>query len=107
MKAKLEMLKDLLHQMQVLMADGHGDDKEAGEDAMDSIGDTVDKPVVAEDDDEEVEDEGEPDIKSAVRAAFKPQKAPPSKGAMVVMGVGKKADKAEAFKKKGKGLKYG
>jgi hypothetical protein len=103
MKAKLEMLKDLLSQMQVLMAEGEGDSKDAGEEAMECLGEP-EKEIASSH--EMGEEEEETDIKKAVREAFKPQsKAPMGKGSVMVM-------KSEAVmpkfgKKKAKGLKYG
>lgn len=108
MKAKLEMLKDLLSQMQVLMADGHGEDADAGAETMEAIGDEAGMPCEGEEEDVVQEEEGD-DIKSAVRDAFKGKPAAPARGGALEVRVAahKEMPKAFAAKKKGKGLKYG
>lgn len=108
--AKLAVLKDLISQMQQLMSDGHGDDAEAGKEAMESMGDEkAEEEKEAASGMEDSESCAEDDLKSAVREAFKGKpKAPPAKGAMVVMQERVAApDKKEFPPKKKKAMNYG
>lgn len=97
MKAKLEVLKKLMSQMQRLMANGLGDSSEAGECAMEEMAEP--KESIAE-----AKEEGDDGLKEAVRAAFKPKPKAPVKGAMVVMQ--SKKQEPMLVKKKGK-MNYG
>lgn len=101
MKAKMEMLKELLSQMQMLMAEGHGDDQEAGAEALESIGEEAEPEVAGEAMAEGEDCEHDDGLKSAVREAFKGKPKAPTKGAMIVME--SKSAEAPNFKKKGKG----
>lgn len=101
MKAKLEMLKELLGQMQSLIADGEGEDQKAGADAMEELGEAVEaEPKVAEGVEEEAapEDE-EDDVREAAKAFMRPKRMAPKKSAVVMFGKAGIADAKRGPKK--------
>ena len=103
MKAKLCMLKKLQRQMMSAMADGDGDDEDAGEEAMADLKDDakVEKKVAAKSEDDDDGDEG---FKSFMKRGNKP-KVDPKAGAVMVATIRRQGPQGKSQPPKGK--KYG
>lgn len=109
--AKLKMLKNLQRQMHCLMAEGHGDDEDAGKEAVAKVGADADEGEdVADKLSDEDGDEGEDseDLAAERKSFFKRTgKITPKKGTMVVMVAGKPASSASGKSLFASGMKPG
>lgn len=108
--AKLKMLKNLQKQMNCLMAEGHGDDEDAGKEAVAKVADAADESEdVADKLADEDGDKGDADeLAEAKKSFFKRSgKLTPKKGTMVVMVAGKSAPPASGKSLFASGMKPG
>jgi hypothetical protein len=110
--AKLKMLKNLQKQMHCLMAEGHGDDEDAGKEAVAKVADAADDGEDVADklsDEDGDEGKGDDDDLAAQRKSFfkRTGKITPKKGTMVVMVAGKSAPQASGKSLFASGMKPG